>query len=512
MARTSFAASAASAVLLLGSTALAESTHTPAPSTGFVPGTLVVSRIHYAADPTRPSESYPEIFNDPAVSGVQGEIFLDTYYPIARTPLVRTLPLTEFSLSPPPEITTSFSSKSEGALHRSVDGQYLTYMGYVGPAGSEGVSNSETTDPNAQITGASGPVYDRAIALVKYDGTFSVFAENFANSGDNPRGAITADGSAFYMAGNSDSTENKTTPVTGPGLTIGVRYGLPMQPTSSTTANSTQLATYAAADRTDESAKQHVKDNNWRGIEIANDANSNPTLFLSKGSGGNGDDGIFKVTNGSGAGLPTSSTTNTITQMIGTQATNPQTGASSPLVPFGFFFANPTTLYVADEGNATVPVLDSSGNPVLDSNGQPEVNFVSDPLAGLQKWVLINKVWQLEYVLQNGLGLNVPETIAGYPAPTTTTGLRNMAGQINGDGTVTIYAITAQTSEISGGEPDPTRLVMITDILDSTEIPAEDDTPHSHDGSVGKFVTLQQSPIGDVFRGVALAPQALSAE
>ena len=283
-------------------------------------------------------------------------------------------------------------------------------------------------------------------------------------------------------------------------------------PRAPTTANSTQIATYVAADRTDELAKQHVKDNNWRGIEIANDANSNPTLFLSKGSGGNGDDGIFKVTNGSGTGLPTSSTTNTITQIIGTQATNPQTGASSPLVPFGFFFANPTTLYVADEGNATVPVLDSSGNPVLDSNGQPEVNFVSDPLAGLQKWVLINKVWQLEYVLQNGLGLNVPETIAGYPAPTTTTGLRNMAGQINGDGTVTIYAITAQVSEISGGEPDPTRLVMITDILDSTEIPAEDDTPHSHDGSVGKFVTLQQSPIGDVFRGVALAPQALSAQ
>ena len=30
------------------------------------------------------------------------------------------------------------------------------------------------------------------------------------------------------------------------------------------------------------------------------------------------------------------------------------TGAASPLTPFGFFFANPTTLYVADEGNATI--------------------------------------------------------------------------------------------------------------------------------------------------------------
>lgn len=89
------------------------------------------------------------------------------------------------------------------------------------------MSNSETTNPNAQITGATGPFYDRAVALVKYDGTVTVTKQNFAYSGDNPRGAITVDGTQFYMAGNADSTENKTTPVTGPGLTIGARLGMP---------------------------------------------------------------------------------------------------------------------------------------------------------------------------------------------------------------------------------------------------------------------------------------------
>jgi hypothetical protein len=49
--------------------------------------------------------------------------------------------------------------------------------------------------------------------------------------------------------------------------------------------------------------------------------------------------------------------------------------------------------------------------------------------------------------------------------PRQLTGLRNITGHVNHDGTVTVYAITAQTSSISGGEPDPTKLVMTTDAL-----------------------------------------------
>src|SRR4029077_7904656 len=98
--------------------------------------------------------------------------------------------------------------------------------------------------------------------LIKYDRTVAVTKEDFAYSGDNPRGAITLDGKEFYMAGNADSTTNNTNPTTGPGLTIGARLGLPGSP------NSIQLGTYIANDRPDESAEQHIKDSNWRGIEI----------------------------------------------------------------------------------------------------------------------------------------------------------------------------------------------------------------------------------------------------
>ena len=275
--------------------------------------------------------------------------------------------------------------------------------------------------------------------------------------------------------------------------------------------NSVQLGVYVASDRPDESAKNHIKDNNFRGIEIFSDANGVPNLYVSKGSGGNGDDGIFQVLNGdfpnvtlaqvlsgTSAGLPTG-TGNTIVLLIGNQATNPATGASSLLTPFGFFFANPTTLYIADEGNATIG-NDAQGNPIL----------VSDPLAGLQKWTLVGGVWQLNYVMQAGLDINVASNVRGYPVPTFTTGLRNLTGRVNGDGTATIYAITAQTSSISGGEPDPTKLVAITDVLAATHLPVGDgedgDEWSGHKGTVEQFVTLQQSRSGEVFRGVALAP------
>lgn len=440
-------------------------------------------------DGTPRPEGFPLIFADPNVSGIQGNIFLDYIRPFpGAQPLSVSLTAAAAAQHQPP-ITTSFSSKSEGALTLSLDGRYLTYMGYNAVAGLEGVSNSETTAAAAQITSATGPFYDRAVAMIDAHGQVTVTPENFAYTGDNPRAVVTADGTQFYMAGNADSTENKTTPVTGPGLTIGARLGAPG------VSSSIQLGAYVAADRPDKSTKQHIKDNNFRGIGIFRDANGTPNLYVSKGSGGNGDDGIFQVQDGTVDGLPTGSL-NKIVQLIGNQATNPGTGASSPLTSFGFFFANPTTLYVADEGNPTIGT-DAQGNPIL----------VSDPLAGLQKWSLVDKVWQLEYVLQDGLDLDAKQNVPGYPVPTYTTGLRNLTGRVNNDGTVTIYAVTAQTSSISGGEPDPTKLVAITDVLDATHLPTDQD--HSRfDDERGQehFVTLQQSRAGEVIRGVAFAP------
>jgi hypothetical protein len=98
---------------------------------------LLVSRVQYDGNTFGNPANYPYIFTDPTVSGVQGSIHLDVYLPFPNPPAIFSLPLTD--------ITTSFSSKSEGALTRSVDRHFLTYMAYDGPDGAQGVSNSYTT-------------------------------------------------------------------------------------------------------------------------------------------------------------------------------------------------------------------------------------------------------------------------------------------------------------------------------------------------------------------------------
>jgi hypothetical protein len=129
-------------------------------------GNLVVSRVQYDGNTFGSSETYPTIFNDPTISGIQGSIHIDRYGTEPFSPRRGSLAITG--------ATTSFSSKSEGALMRSLDGRFLTYMGYVGPLGAEGVSNSET--PGATLTTNASPTYDRAVVLIAADGTVMVTA------------------------------------------------------------------------------------------------------------------------------------------------------------------------------------------------------------------------------------------------------------------------------------------------------------------------------------------------
>ena len=76
------------------------------------------------------------------------------------------------------------------------------------------------------------------------------------------------------------------------------------------------------------------------------------------------------------------------------------------LFPFGIWFANATTLYVADEGN---------GDNTY-ANGIYSV-AAAQATAGLQKWIFdfTSGQWNLAYTLQAGLQLGVPYTVAGYP-------------------------------------------------------------------------------------------------
>jgi hypothetical protein len=225
------------------------------------------------------------------------------------------------------------------------------------------------------------------------------------------------------------------------------------------------------------------KDDNFRGARIFNN-----TLYVTKGSGGNGIDTVFQV--GATGALPTLMTASS-TQIavlpgfpIGLAA-NISTDPSSPsfattdLHPFGIWFANATTLYVADEGDG----VNTTANAL-------------NPNAGLQKWSLSAGIWHLDYTLQNGLSLGMKYSIEGldpslYPA---TDGLRNLTGKVNRDGTVTIFAVTSTISNSGDQGADPNRLVSITDRLSATGLPTE------------QFNVLETAGYGQVLRGVVFAP------
>ena len=81
---------------------------------------------------------------------------------------------------------------------------------------------------------------------------------------------------------------------------------------------------------------------------------------------------------------------------------------------------NANTLYVADEGN---------GDNTY-SNGMYTV-AAAQTTAGLQKWIFdsTSGQWNLAYVLQSGLQLGVPYTVAGYPTGNNpATGLAVVSG------------------------------------------------------------------------------------
>jgi hypothetical protein len=113
--------------------------------------------------------------------------------------------------------------------------------------------------------------------------------------------------------------------------------------------------------------------------------------------------------------------------------------------------------------------------------------------------------WQFAYTLSAGLNLGVPYTVTGYPTGTNsatglpwspaTDGLRNLTGRVNHDGTATIWAVTSTVSGSGDQGADPNKLVMITDKLSATTLPATE-----------SFKTIRTSAFGELFRGVSFTP------
>ena len=393
---------------------------------------------------------------------------------------------------PTSQVVTSFSSKSELAINLSTDGSGLTFMGYTAPVNALDVSNTDTpghidaTNP-VKIT----PV-PRAVAQLNLNGSIQVTPVN-TYSGNNGRAAFLSNG-FYYIAGNAGNggspeplnlVNNTGAQIATPGgsaetTVIGIEKGS-CHPAP--VANGCQYG-FAVGDL-GLPADKSGKDDNFRGLTIFNN-----TLYVTKGSGGNGVNTLYQV--GTSGSLPTLATASSapITIVPGfPTGLAKNTTAPLPRFPFGIWFANANTVYVADEGDGTA------------------ANAASDPLSGLQKWVNSNGTWQLAYTLQNGLNPGAQYSVANgpngevYPMSLNpaTDGLRNLYGRVNGDGTVTLYAITSTVSASKDQGADPNRLVSITDTLSFNS---------ASQAASEQFSTLRTAQYGEAFRGVAWAPTA----
>jgi len=531
----SASAVAGSLVLAMGTNATAAPTAKDAGSTlnsangVLLPGHLVLSRTVYSAKPDSITPGvtmlpagcvgsacvpavadggYPEVFNNEAVDpsfGITSPIYLDTITPSGNTMGTVDVP-TDVNGD---HLVTSFPSKSELGLNLSTDGKAVTFMGYVAPTNSADVSNSNTP----LVPDATNPVgisdY-RAIAELKANGTMS-FTETNAYSGNNGRAAIldSAD-NEFFMSGNAGNGGNPQPA----GVVVGAGANMTTPSTLTEAAQNPGMPTPAGSFSITElgdKADKVGKDTNFRGLTIHDNV-----VYLTKGSGGNGINTVYYIdTTGSchnGVGIPDVNAKLPTTPLPYDPSTVSSTGVqpynmcvlkgfpttlakTSTAFPFGVWFANDTTMYVADEGDGTNTYDPTTGT---------YTTAAASTSAGLQKWVLQNGSWKLAYTIQNGLNLGTPYSVTGYPtgnnsatglpwAPATD-GLRNLTGKVDANGTVSIWAITSTVSGATDEGADPNRLVRVTDSLGATT-PAGD-----------KFQTLRTAASGEALRGIVYVP------
>jgi hypothetical protein len=475
------------------------------------------------------SGAYPFVFNHDAVDasfGITSKIVLDQFEPSGKfiNSLEVELPDGSERRGQPTrdQVVTSFPSKSEIALNLSTDGRAVTFMGYLAPINALDVSNSNTpavVDPTNPVPGS----YFRVVAEVDAHGRFH-FTKTNAYSGNNGRAAILNDKNGahlVYTVGNAGNGGNPQPDgiIVGAGAEILTAERTPLAaqnpglPTPVGSFNITELGL---------KADKIGKDTNFRGLTI-----SNNVVYTTKGSGSNGINTVYFIdttgfdANGkplacpTGVGLPRAGAT-LPTAPIFYDATKLQTqgvvpynmcilkGFSTTLAksatsfPFGVWFADAKTLYVADEGNGTNTFDPASGKYTA---------AATQTGAGLQKWVFDTGLgaWKLAYVLQAGLNLGVPYTVAKYPTgqnPKTglpwapaADGLRNLVGRVNRDGTATIWAVTSTVSGNGDQGADPNQLVIITDKLAATSAPAGE-----------SFTAIRTARFGEVLRGVSFTP------
>jgi hypothetical protein len=442
--------------LLLASTLLAGSAQA---TTMFIPGDLVVS----VEGKGLTSGTYTDNQAAP----------LSLFQYTTAGSLVNSLVLPQTANGANFAVSGEYGSSSEGLLQLSGNGKLLTIMGYGVNAAAFNANPTAfgtlTTDPtkptalgqSGSLQGQGYTAVPRVVAVIGANGSVdSTTAVYGVFNGNNPRSVATINGSSFYISGQGNSPDNtggvfyvtrgghSATPITG------------LDTTSNTSSQDTRFVTiyndqlYVSVDSKEgkNAARSFVGTLGAAGdlpTSLANGGNG-PTMLT--GFGNSGGTGKVTMTAATGNGL--------------------NTGDQINLSPEEYFFANATTLYVADSGASK----NDSANTALGDGG-------------LQKWSDVNGTWTLDYTI--AAGLDLVENSTADPADTSgTTGLLGLTGKVVSNGEVELFA-----TNFTIGDTDQTYLFGVEDQLSATSLQAGE-----------AFQILATAPADSNFKGVAFAP------
>ncbi|MBB2929281.1 hypothetical protein [Paraburkholderia silvatlantica] len=504
--------------------------------------------------------TYPNVFTTEGATadgnfGVTTDIVIDQWAAGATSP-TQYLDVTAAAMQGGFDFTTSFASKSELALNLSQDGTAITFNGYNAPVDQTDRSNSNTPgviDPtNPDV---AQPTY-RTVAQLDLATKALTFTNTNAYSGNNGRASVLA-GGQYYIVGNAGNSGSSPSPTYGQLDMLTMDTGVQTIAAGSSCAFSQPVGTFFSgnastytaptscgpgtitdalssttfAKKTNAGGNQFGftlasvgqpydktgKDGNFRGLFLAPDG----TLYVSKGSGSNGVNTVFQV-GAAGAlanGAKFSNLQNVAITPLFTAPTTAWSGApgasnepasnttlksaltaasatSWPLswntgFPFGMWMpkTNTNLMFVADEGD---------GDPADMAIGS----------GGLWVYQKSGSTWTAIAHITQGLNLGQAYTVtdtkgtygtAGANYTTSADGLRNITGQINSDGSYTLYAITSTANNSLGttfdAGADSNQLMKITLGVSGSTV------------TTSGFAVMQTAPYGQVLRGVAMTSQ-----
>ena len=256
---------------------------------------------------------------DPALtlSSSAAPVFIDEWDTATNT-LVQSLEIPNSQTGAVPSFAQRGFSSSEGGLTVSADGRYLVLAGYDRAIGA--------SDPGAEPATVSNRVIATVDILTGLIDTTTALTDAYDSS--TFRCATSLDGSSFWLGGNSGNAS--------------VRYA------TLGATSSLDLATSPS---------------NVRWID-----NYKGQLYITSASTGSLSQGVLEV----GTGMPTTAL-QTTTLLPGF----PTAGVFNDGAPYDFWFANDSTLYVADSA-------------FLGSN------------CGVQKWTLAAGTWTRQYTIVVG--------------------------------------------------------------------------------------------------------------